>query len=65
MMKFQLSYTTYCVDQFLNCEVGHGFYVFEIGGINNSSTCNEDGYSDFTNLTANLEPGSTYGLTVT
>ena len=47
------------------CSVGHGFEVFEVGGINNSSTCNEDGYSDFTNLTANLEPGSTYGLTVT
>ena len=48
-----------------NCEVGHGFYVFEIGGINNSSICDEDGYSDFTNLTANLEPGSTNNLTVT
>jgi hypothetical protein len=28
------------------CSVGHGFEVFEVGGINNSSTCNEDGYSD-------------------
>lgn len=48
-----------------DCSVGHGFASFEIGGINNSSTCEEEGYSDFTNLIANLEPGSTNTLTVT
>ena len=47
-----------------NCSAGHGFSAFEIGGINNSSACEEDGYADFTNLIANLEPGSTNGLTV-
>ena len=48
-----------------NCTVGHGFDVFEIAGINNDSDCNEEGYSNFTNLIANLEPGSTNNLTVT
>lgn len=48
-----------------NCTVGHGFTEFEVGGINNASVCNNNGYSDFTNLIANLEPGSTNGLTVT
>jgi len=48
-----------------NCTVGHGFDVFEIAGINNDSDCNEEGYSNFTNLIANLEPGTTNSLTVT
>lgn len=47
-----------------NCSAGHGFSAFEIGGINNSSACEEDGYADFTNLIANLAPGSTNDLTV-
>ena len=48
-----------------NCTVGHGFRVFEVGGINNASVCDTDGYGDFTNLIANLAPGSTNDLTVT
>jgi hypothetical protein len=48
-----------------NCSVGHGFDVFEIAGINNDSDCSDEGYSDFTDLVANLEPGSTNSLTVT
>jgi hypothetical protein len=48
-----------------NCTVGHGFAVFEVGGINNTSDCEDDGYGDFTSLVANLEPGSTNDLTVT
>jgi hypothetical protein len=48
-----------------NCTVGHGFRVFEVGGINNTSVCEPDGYGDFSNLIANLEPGSTNDLTVT
>jgi hypothetical protein len=48
-----------------NCTVGHGFDVFEIAGINNDSECNDEGYSNFTDLIANLEPDSTNSLTVT
>ncbi|MEZ4857934.1 MAG: GEVED domain-containing protein [Flavobacteriaceae bacterium] len=45
-----------------NCNLGHGFSLFEIGGINNPSGC--EGFGDFTNLIANLENGSTTTLTV-
>lgn len=45
-----------------NCNAGHGFRLFEVGGINNPSGC--EGYGDFTNLVANLDDGSTTSLTV-
>jgi hypothetical protein len=47
-----------------NCTVGHGFTLFEVGGINNASGCGEDGYSDFTSQIANLSQGSTNTLTI-
>lgn len=48
---------------FSDCTPGHGFRLFEVGGINNVSGC--EGYGDFTDLIANLAPGSTNDLTVT
>jgi hypothetical protein len=48
-----------------NCSQGHGFRLFEVGGINNASGCESNGYGDFTQFTANLAPGSTNSLTVT
>ncbi len=47
----------------MNCSAGHGFRLFSVAEINNASGC--DGYSDYTNLIANLEPNSTTPLTVT
>jgi GEVED domain len=47
-----------------NCTVGHGFRLFEVGGISNASGCESDGYGDFTQFVANLEPDSTNELTV-
>ena len=47
-----------------NCTVGHGFRLFEVGGINNASGCEENGYGNFTNQIANLAPGSTNSLTI-
>ena len=47
----------------LDCSFGDGFQLFSIAEINNTSGC--EGYADFTNLIANLEPGSTNDLTVT
>jgi len=47
-----------------NCTAGHGFRLFEIGGINNVTGCDEDGYGDYTSQIANLGPGSTNALTV-
>jgi GEVED domain/CARDB len=47
----------------LDCSFGDGFQLFSIAEINNPSGC--EGYGDFTNQVANLEPGMTYDLTVT
>ena len=47
----------------MDCSFGDGFQLFQIQEINNPSGC--EGYADFTNLVAFLEPGTTYDLTVT
>jgi len=47
----------------LDCSFGDGFQLFAIAEINNPSAC--EGYGDFTNQVANLEPGLTYDLTMT
>ena len=47
----------------MDCSFGDGFQLFSIAEINNPSGC--EGYADFTNLVANLEPDSTNDLTVT
>ena len=47
----------------MDCSFGDGFRLFSIAEINNPSGC--EGYADFTNLVANLAPGSTNELTVT
>ena len=47
----------------MNCEYNDGFQLFQLQEINNSSGC--EGYADFTSLSANLEQGSEYELTVT
>jgi hypothetical protein len=52
---------TICMPQ-ANCTLGDGFINFELGDINNPSGCGNDngvpGYSDFTNLTTQLQQGS-------
>jgi hypothetical protein len=47
----------------IDCGFGDGFRLIAIAEINNPSAC--EGYGDFTNLIANLAPGSTNLLTVT
>jgi len=47
----------------IDCFYGDGFQLFQIEEINNPSGC--EGYGDFTNLVANLDPNITYDLTVT
>ena len=42
---------------------GDGFQLFEVGDISNSSA--GEGYADFTNLSTDLEQGSSHNLTVT
>ena len=47
----------------MDCSFGDGFRLVAIAEINNPSGC--EGYADFTNLVANLAPGSTNDLTLT
>lgn len=46
----------------MDCSSGIGFRLFSIDEINNPSEC--EGYADFTNLAANIAPGSINDLTV-
>ncbi len=46
-----------------NCSYGDGFQLFSVTDINNPSAC--EGYADFTNLVAGMEPDSTNDLTIT
>ncbi len=54
--------TVYC-NPTGDCSLGDGFTLVSIQEINNSSAC--EGYGDFTDQIATLEPGSTYELTLT
>jgi len=47
----------------MDCSFGDGFTLVSIQEINNTSGC--EGYGDFRDQAATLEPGSTYDLTVT
>jgi len=55
--------TIYC-EPAEDCSLGDGFRLFAVSDLNNPSDC-DGGYSDFTDLTATLEEGVTYDLTVT
>lgn len=46
-----------------DCSFGDGFQLFSVTDINNPSAC--EGYADFTNLVANMDPDSTNDLTIT
>ena len=47
------------------CALGDGFQLFSVSNLNNPSGCSDDGYGDYTNLSADLIQGTTYDLTVT
>ena len=48
-----------------NCTLGDGLSLFQLGTIDNSSSCGTDGYSNFTNLSTDLNVGDTYPVTIT
>jgi len=50
---------------FTNCSFGDGFQLFQLTTIDNESGCSDDGYADYSDLVAQLYPGSTNDLTVT
>jgi photosystem II stability/assembly factor-like uncharacterized protein len=47
----------------MDCSVGDGFQLFQLGDIDNESEC--EGYGDFTDLSTELNQGEDYSLTVT
>jgi hypothetical protein len=47
----------------MDCSFGDGLQLFSVAEINNPSGC--EGYGDFRSQVANLEPDTTYSLTVT
>lgn len=54
--------TVYC-NPVADCSFGDGFTNITVSELNNDSGC--EGYADFTNLVATVEPGESYDLTVT
>jgi hypothetical protein len=49
----------------INCTDGDGFYLFQVGSIDNETGCETDGYGDFTDLKTELANNSSNELTVT
>jgi hypothetical protein len=60
-VKFiELIFPDYCYPT-ANCSWGDGFTGFSLQEISNMNNgCSPNGYGDFTNMTANLEPGQSY-----
>lgn len=48
-----------------DCSAGDGFYLFQLGTIDNESECSPDGYGDFTYMSTELANNSTQELIVT
>ncbi len=48
-----------------NCSSGDGFYLFNLGTIDNETGCSPNGYGDYTYLATELANNSTTDLTVT
>lgn len=47
------------------CVDGHGFYLFQLGTIDNSTECSPTGYEDYTSLSTELANNSVNDLTIT
>jgi len=48
-----------------NCSYGDEISRIKFGTLDNTSSCNGTGYSDFTNMSTDLKVGNTYDMTVT
>lgn len=59
---FKVKANIYCTPS-MDCSVGDGLQLFQLADINNPSEC--EGYGDFTNISTELEQGSTNNLTIT
>lgn len=59
----ELTFPDYCYPT-ANCSFGDGFTGFSLLTISNMNNgCSPNGYGDFTNLTATLDPGESYTVT--
>jgi hypothetical protein len=58
---YEVRANIYCTPS-MNCSEGDGLQLFQLESINNPSEC--EGYGDFTNLSADLEQGAEYPLSV-
>ena len=47
-----------------DCSYGDRISNVQLESINNSSTCNSNGYSDYTNISTDLQAGNTYDMSV-
>ncbi|MDB9712932.1 GEVED domain-containing protein [Flavobacteriaceae bacterium] len=59
---YEVKANIYCTPS-MDCSYGDGLQLFQLSTIDNPSEC--EGYGDFTNLSADLEQGTEYSLTVT
>ena len=48
-----------------DCSFGDQILNVQLGTINNNSLCSSNGYSDFSNISTDLQAGNTYDFTVT
>ena len=47
-----------------NCSLNDEISNVQLGTINNSSSCTSTGYSDFTNISTDLQAGNTYNMSI-
>ena len=48
-----------------DCTYGDAITNVQLGSINNNSSCGNGGYSDYTNLSTDLQAGSSYNMSIT
>jgi photosystem II stability/assembly factor-like uncharacterized protein len=59
---YEVKANIYCIPS-MDCSYGDGLQLFQLADINNPSEC--EGYGDFTNISTELEQGSSNNLTIT
>ncbi|MDR0364063.1 MAG: C25 family cysteine peptidase [Bacteroidales bacterium] len=63
--SLDITYSDYCIPGKTDCNSGDKLVSFILGDINNNSTtCGNNGYSDFTDMKTVLTPGETYTVKV-
>lgn len=58
----KVSVENYNCNPFSDCSFGDDIILFKLNSISNASSCSNNGYSDFTSQTTDLELGTTYSV---